>query len=190
MSATNIPELSHLLSEVERTYGRRIATSTDFEALSVMIEHQTRELISASTLKRLWGYVTLLPTPWMTTLDVLARYIGQSSFKKFCEVLKESNISVSGFFTSRCILASDLEAGDKIAVGWAPNRLVTLSYKGNYEFEVITSENSQLIAGDVLEMNEVTMGYPLVVPRILRNGNYTPSYIAGRNGGINHLKKI
>ena len=84
MSATNITELSHLLSEVERTYGRRIATSTDFEALAVMIEHQTRELISASTLKRLWGYVTLNPTPRMTTLDVLARYIGQSSCKKFC----------------------------------------------------------------------------------------------------------
>ena len=190
MPVNNIPELSYLLSQVERTYGRRIATSTDFEALSVMIEHQTRELISASTLKRLWGYVSLNPTPRMTTLDVLARYIGQSSFKKFCEMLKESNILVSGFFTSRCILASDLEKGDKIAVGWAPNRLVTLGYKGNYEFEVITSENSQLIAGDVLEMNEVTMGYPLVVPRILRDGKYTPSYIAGRNGGINHLKKI
>lgn len=190
MAASNIPELSYLLSEVERTYGRRIATSTDFEALSVMIEHQTRELISASTLKRLWGYVSLNPTPRITTLDVLARYIGQHSFKKFCNMLRESNVSVSGFFTSRCIVTSDLEIGDKIAVGWAPNRLVTLGYKGDYEFEVIASENSQLLAGDILELNEITMGYPLVVPRILRDGKYTPAYIAGRNGGINHLKKI
>lgn len=189
MPATNIPELSYLLSEVERTYGRRIATSTDFEALSVMIEHQTREMISASTLKRLWGYVTLNPTPRMATLDVLARYIGQINFKKFCDTLKESNVSVSGFITANCVMASDLEKGDTVAVGWAPNRLINLRYQGKYEFEVISSENSQLKVGDILEIDEVTMGYPLVVPRIFRDGKYTPAYIAGRNGGVNYLKR-
>ena len=43
MSNSNIPELTYLLSEVERKYNRRIATTNDFESLSVVIEHYTGE---------------------------------------------------------------------------------------------------------------------------------------------------
>ena len=77
-----IPELNALLSEVERKYGRRIATSTDFEALSVVIEHEINEMISASTLKRLWGYVSSNPSPRVSTLDILSRYVGSRSLIK------------------------------------------------------------------------------------------------------------
>ena len=41
MANKDIPELNYLLSQVEKQYGRRVATSTDFEALSVFIEHET-----------------------------------------------------------------------------------------------------------------------------------------------------
>ena len=71
-----MPEISYLLSEVESRYGRRIETSTDFESLSIVIEHTIGEMISASTLKRLWGYVSLNPTPRIATLNVLARFAG------------------------------------------------------------------------------------------------------------------
>ena len=39
-----MPEIECLLSEVEKKYGRRIATTTDFESLSVVIEHQIGNL--------------------------------------------------------------------------------------------------------------------------------------------------
>ena len=71
-----MPELAYLLEEVEKKYGRRIATTTDFEALSVVIEHQVGEMLSSSTLKRLWGYVSLSPTPRVATLDILSRFVG------------------------------------------------------------------------------------------------------------------
>ena len=66
-----IPELSFLLKEVEKVYGRRVATTTDFESLSVVIEHEIGELLSASTLKRLWGYVGDRRTPRGDTVKVL-----------------------------------------------------------------------------------------------------------------------
>ena len=99
MSNKNIPELSFLLSEVEKKYGRRVATSTDFESLSVVIEMSVGELISSSTLKRLWGYVSLNPTPRIATLDVLARFVGYRNFKEFCEGLKDSQAFISTLFT-------------------------------------------------------------------------------------------
>jgi len=184
----NMPELAYLLTEVEKKYGRRIATTTDFESLSVVIEHQIGELISSSTLKRLWGYVKLNPTPRIATLDVLARFVGHRDFKAFCNHLKESQVYASNFFTARCQTVSELVAGVTVHIGWAPNRLVKMSYLGEYQFVVLESENSQLQPGDRFELSEIIVGYPLYISRILRDGAYTPSYVAGQIDGINLLK--
>lgn len=184
----NMPELAYLLTEVEKKYGRRIATTTDFESLSVVIEHQIGELISSSTLKRLWGYVKLNPTPRIATLDVLARFVGHRDFKAFCNHLKEAQVYASNFFTARCQTVSELVAGVTVHIGWAPNRLVKMSYLGEYQFVVLESENSQLQPGDRFELSEIIVGYPLYISRILRDGAYTPSYVAGQIDGINLLK--
>ena len=183
----NMPELAYLLTEVENRYGRRIATTTDFESLSFVIEHQTGEQISSSTLKRLWGYVSLNPTPRIATLDVLSKFVGHKNFKAFCESLKESKNFVSTFFTARCQTVAELRSGVEVTIGWAPNRLVRLNYLGDFLFEVVCSENSQLLPGDMFELSEIIIGYPLYISRILRDGKYTPSYVAGRNDGINLL---
>lgn len=184
----NMPELAYLLTEVENKYGRRIATTTDFESLSVVIEHQIGELISSSTLKRLWGYVSLNPTPRISTLDVLSRFVGHRDFKAFCKHLKDSSVFSSNFFTSRCQTVAELAEGVVVQIGWAPDRLVRLSYLGDYQFEVISSENSQLRSGDRFELSEIIVGYPLYISRILRDGTYTSSYVAGQIDGINLLK--
>ena len=182
------PELAYLLTEVENKYGRRIATTTDFESLSFVIEHQTGEQISSSTLKRLWGYVSLNPTPRIATLDILSKFIGYKNFKAFCEGLKESKNYVSTFFTARYQTVAELKTGVEVTIGWAPNRLVRLNYLGDFQFEVRSSENSQLLPGDKFELSEIIVGYPMYISRILRDGEYTPSYVAGRNSGINLLK--
>jgi hypothetical protein len=184
----DMPELAYLLDEVEQKYGRRIATTTDFESLSVVIEHQIGEMLSSSTLKRLWGYVSLNPTPRIATLDILSRYIGHKNFKAFCESLKESKAFVSTFFTSKYQTVSELTPGVMVTIGWAPNRVVNLNYLGEFQFEVLSSENSQLLPGDRFELSEIIVGYPLYISRILRNGEYTPSYVAGRQRGISLMK--
>lgn len=184
----DMPELAYLLDEVEQKYGRRIATTTDFESLSVVIEHQIGEMLSSSTLKRLWGYVSLNPTPRIATLDILSRYIGHKNFKAFCESLKESKAFVSTFFTSKYQTVSELTPGVIVTIGWAPNRIVNLNYLGEFQFEVLSSENSQLLPGDRFELSEIIVGYPLYISRILRDGEYTPSYVAGRQRGISIMK--
>ena len=183
-----MPELAYLLDEVEQKYGRRIATTTDFESLSVVIEHQIGEMLSASTLKRLWGYVSLNPTPRIATLDILSRFVGHKNFKAFCESLKESKAFVSTFFTAKYQTVAELMPGVIVTVGWAPNRLVKLNYLGDFQFEVMSSENSQLLPGDRFELSEIIVGYPLYISRILRYGEYTPSYVAGRQRGISLMK--
>lgn len=188
MQDKTIPELGFLLHEVELKYGKRIATSTDFDALSLSILEATKNVISSSTLKRLWGYVSLNPMPRTTTLDILARYLGSENFHAYCEELSKRDIMESGFFKSKALAVSDLKEGDKVRIGWAPNRLVSLNYLGNFCFEVEESINSKLEKGDRFELSNIMIGYPLYISRVLRNGEYTPSYIAGKSSGINSLK--
>lgn len=185
-----IPELSYLLTEVEKRYGRRLATSSDFEALSVIIEHESGDVISASTLKRLWGYVTMKPVPRQSTLDVLSRYVGNKNFYSFCQHIKNDNLFESRFFSTKSVLASDLNPGAILIIGWAPDRLVQLEYLGGGEFVVKKSENSKLLENDRFMATCFYIGYPLLIPRILRGGEYTPSYIAGATEGLNRLEII
>ena len=183
-----IPELSYLLKKVEEKYGRSVNTSTDFEALSVTIERETGEFISASTLKRLWGYVSLHPSPRIVTLDVLSRYVGHVSFAAFQQALKSDPSFESGFFSTRFVVTDELSEGDTVTVGWAPDRLVKLSYLGGSKYRVVSSENAKLQVGDEFSASQFMLGYPLFVDRILRDGQYTPSYVAGKIDGLNYLE--
>ena len=185
-----IPELKYLLAEVEKAYGRRVNTTTDFEALSVVIEREINERLSASTLKRLWGYVSNNSSPSLTTLNILSLFIGKKDFRTFCEDLKTLSVFESGFFTSRFVSASDLTPGDGLRIGWNPDRLVRLEYLGDCRFRVTHNCNSSLEEGDVFEVSSFFLGYPLYIPRILRNGAYTPSYIAGSVNGLTTLELL
>ena len=180
MSQTIIPELNCLLKQVEKKYGRQLSCTSNFEALSIIIEKETGELLSSSTLKRLYGYVSLKPVPRKSTLDILSRFIGYRNFSEFS----------SQFFSSKSLLADELKSGDRVRIGWEPDRLVTLRYLGESEFEVLESINSQLCKGDRFFQAHFIPGYPMFVSRILREGEYSPSYIAGRLNGLNRVEKI
>lgn len=184
-----IPELSFLLKSVEKVYGRRVATTTDFESLSVVIEHEIGELLSASTLKRLWGYVGDRRVPRADTLDILSKYCGKKDFKEFCSWLVEESGVDSEFISSRFIRTCDLAVGDNLALGWAPDRLVRVSYLGEDRFRVTSSGKSKLKEGDEFEADAFLLGFPLYISAVYRDGQVLPAYVAGRVHGLSVLEK-
>ena len=185
-----IPELDYLLEQVEKRYGRGIHTTKDFESLSVIIERDTNELISSSTLKRMWGYVTLKPIPRISTLDILSRFIGHRDFRQFCETVQHSPAFCSGFLTETSFDTRRIPAGKKLAVGWKPDRLVTLEAMGEGRFRVTESLHSHLKPGDEFNLGILAPGYPMFIGSILRDGEHTPPYLAGRDGGITTLREL
>ena len=76
-----------LCREVERKAGRTFEKRSDFEWLSEQLMSETHELISSSTLMRLWGYRQSVSAR-QYTLDVLARYIGYEDYTTFEEANK------------------------------------------------------------------------------------------------------
>ena len=185
-----IPELQYLLELVEKQYGRKLSTTTDFESLSVIIEKTTGELLSSSTLKRLYGYVSLNTVPRKTTLDILARFIGNRDYETFRISLSNDPQFSSRFFSAKTVTTSELKAGDRLRIGWPANRIVTLNYLGDDLFEVETSVNASLVKGDRFRQVSFMKGYPLYLSRILRDGDYTPAYVAGMNSGLNLIEIV
>lgn len=185
-----IPELQYLLELVEKQYGRKLSTTTDFESLSVIIEKATGDLLSSSTLKRLYGYVSLNTVPRKTTLDILSRFIGNRDYETFRISLSNDPQFSSRFFSAKTVTTSELKAGDRLRIGWPANRIVTLNYLGNDLFEVETSVNASLVKGDRFRQVSFMKGYPLYLSRILRNGDYTPAYVAGMHSGLNLLEVV
>lgn len=91
--------LAALCQALEEKMGKRMHTSRDFEALATSIFEQTHQLISASTLKRLWGYLDEGVTPRRSTLDLLSQFLGYAEWDAFCEQQTEESPADSGFAT-------------------------------------------------------------------------------------------
>ncbi len=120
----------------------------------------------------------------ITTLDILSRYIGFKDFKTFCNTLRTQPEYESSFFSAKVIDVTTLTAGQRVEICWNPNRLVTLEYLGDFRFRVISSANSHLMADDEFTATSFMQDYPLYIAAISRNGELTPSYIAGSSSGL------
>ena len=60
---------------IENRFGRKILYSKDCEALAISIRKSCNESISATTLKRIFGFAKNIERPRLFTLDVLANYL-------------------------------------------------------------------------------------------------------------------
>lgn len=186
MNSAEIEELKNL---VEQHYGKALSTTTDFEEYSLYVGRHTGARVSASTLKRMWGYVSDRHKPRRYTLDILARCIGHEDFAAFVAWLKTSSRYNSSFFSANQLISRELSVGDIVEVGWSPNRLVTLRYLGDSRYQVIDSMNSKMRAGDEFITGCFIKGQPLYLPFIQRDGERTPPFVAGRNGGLTVINR-
>lgn len=188
MENKTIPELQSLLDAVEKKYGRPIVAHNDFNTLSVVLDHECHEILSSSTLKRLWGYVSLRTTPRKSTLDILSKYAGYKDFDDFRNDRLGKLDDTSGYLASTYLSADMIPENGSLRIGWEPNRLLRLRRTGINRFEVIESHNSKLKVGDQFETSCFFKGLPLILPTVYRNGEKLPSYIAGKEKGLNLLQ--
>ena len=180
MTTPEIEELKHL---IEKKYGKQLCTTTDFEEFTLSLK-KLGIAVSASTMKRLYGYVGDSHKPRVATLNQLAVYIGHKSFADFVAWLKTSTRYNSSFFNARQLISDTLHEGDAVEIGWAPNRQLFLTYLGHSTFRVDKSRNSKMQVGDRFVTGCFIIGQPLFLPYIIRNGEQTTPFVAGRNGGL------
>ena len=182
------PEIEELKKLIEQKYGKSLNTTTDFEVFSFFLKKREGKNVSASTMKRLYGYVGDDHKSRISTLDLLAQYIGYADYKAFVFWLKSSTKYNSSFFMADQLTSGELTAGMELMIGWSPNRMLTLRYAGESIYEVMAAENSKLLPGDRFCTGCFIKGQPLLLPYIDRGGEHTLPFVAGRNGGLTILK--
>lgn len=77
------PHIARLRSDIEAEVGRKIRTPKDFDFLSACIADRLHQTISISTLKRVWNYVASDATPRLSTLDILAQFVGSKDWEDY-----------------------------------------------------------------------------------------------------------
>lgn len=176
--------MSQLRQLIERVSGITLNTPTDYEQLSSMIFAQLHATVSASTLKRLWGYAGQETKPRVYTLDVLARYVGYKDFKALENSIGREDEQQSQLFISNTITADLLSEGDCLLLTWHPDRRCVIEYLGCGQFRVIEAQNTKLSVGDYFECHLFINHEPLYIDRLIHNGMPPMSYVAGRIDGI------
>ena len=173
------PYITELLREKS---GNEIRLSRDCEMLALDVESVTGEHIGVNTMKRLLGFIADERTPRISTLDVIARYLGFANWEALRMV--DENSSNSSFDDRDEYLACYLEKDQQVVISYPPNRSVIIENMGNNHFRVIESENSKLLKGDLLTLTHIVRHYPLLVSEVIRDGRSLGAFTAGKAQGI------
>ena len=165
MSIENdIPQIAVLRERVESCFGKRLQVHADFLALVADIEAAQRQHISESTLERVWGYSTRgYGRVSLRTLDVLAKYAGSADWRDFCAELRQTGVVESEMFLCGSVRSSDLHVGDRLRIGWQPDRVCTVRYLGDNRFVAEACENSKMRAGATFSCLQFQLGRELVM---------------------------
>ena len=172
--------------DIEDTFGVEARYATDFEALSLDIAQKTGAPVSVNTLKRLFGTIGGEVEPRHSTLDILGRYLGHKDWDSYSKSINEKGDSQFGS-SRKTITAAGLAQGAKIEVRYNPGRRVVLSLIGSNEFEVTESENSKLKIGDIVCLDSICEGYPMICSDVVRDGKDLGQFTAGKTGGISSI---
>lgn len=191
---SNIPQISALRKRVEERFGKPLTVHADFLALVAVIEMEQRQHISESTLERVWGYSTRgYDTISLHTLDVLAQYATGHYWDDFCRLLHAESECESELFDVEHISSSDLSVGDRLQIGWLPDRLCEVRYLGDNRFVAERCKNSKMQVGDTFSCLQFTLGKESVLTDMHQFGtpkNLLKSYCIGNKNGLTTLRPI
>ncbi len=74
-----------LCEAVETAIGRKMQTPKDYNFLADEIFKKLHKSVSPTTLKRLWGYLSEPVIPRVSTLDIIAQFVGVDNWQAFCQ---------------------------------------------------------------------------------------------------------
>lgn len=178
----------HIVEMLKTKSGSDLRLPSDCEFLSLDIEGKTGIRIGATTLKRLVGFAQDDRTPHMSTLDAIARYLGYAHWDELSEIEDKGNSDFDS--PDEEVRSVDLKTGACVEIAYLPDRVLRLQYLGDNRYRVVESQNSKLIVGDELEIQNFVLRHPLLVVNVWRDGRPLGQFTAGRVSGLSSIKVV
>ena len=180
-------DIDALCQAVEQAMGRRLQTPKDFDLLSERVYARVGEMVSLNTLRRVWGKLDEERTPRLSTLSILARFIGFADFESFVgKAFTDSTggQSSSPFLGRRLSVLDGLTRGDRLRLTWHPGRVCDVEYNGSQHFRVVHAEKTKLQVGDTFLCGIIVEGEQLYLDQLQHGDNPPTTYICGKIGGV------
>ena len=190
---SSLPQIVALRERIESRYGRLLLTHNDFVELALKVRETTRKHISETTLERVWSYSTRgYANISVYTLNVLSEYAGYKDWQRFCSELKIEADSDSGMFDDPVLFSKELQPGDRIKIGWLPDRVCIIKYLGDNRFIAEECHNTTMKEGDIFSCLEFRINHPAVMTDFHSADGKVKGerYVAGMQKGLTMLKHL
>ena len=170
----------------EKTVGREMKTTSDFDLLAANLLETTKVRVSAMTLKRFWGYLgeKNMRQPRLATLNALALYVGYTDWMTYYKQSSAAGEVESDFLKNNSLVTNSLAKDTLIRLMWHPDRVVTIRHEGYEVFTIVESVNSKLSAGDTFRCGLIVEGEPMYLSGLIHEGGSPSEYVCGRKGGV------
>ncbi|WP_291596514.1 hypothetical protein [Bacteroides sp.] len=142
-------EIQSLKRDIERETKILITGHKACTDLSAFIKKKIGINLSYKTLLRLFNLTKDSDTRNTSTesLNILCRLIKKDNWEQYCKEYRIKN-GKDVLFNPRSIIVSNLAKRQIVKIGWKNIYYMEARYLGNYEFEVLFSENMRHIKDD------------------------------------------
>ena len=178
-------EIEKLRRDIENALACQMQTPRDFDYLSKRIYARLHIMLSATTLKRLWGYLSNGGQPRSSTLNILAKFLGYHDWNEYHQnaMLPEEQQS-DPILSRRLSVTQELYKGDRVRLTWLPGRICDIECLGGIDFQVVASENTRLRQGDTFQCSLIVEGEPLYLDHLIQEGRTPIAYVCGKKNGV------
>lgn len=181
---------NEILRRIRERIGLGMNRSADFDVLSQAIMDNTNENLGVNTLKRMFGFKTDKVVPRLSTMDIIARYLGCEDYESLIKELGE-DADISMFTPIDSLDVQELAKGSQIRLAYDPNRVFILTYIGDFRFIVNEVEGSRNIhKGDLLTITQLAVGHRFVVADVTRDGVDLGAYESAKYKGLKSVEII
>ena len=172
---------------IEAKFSSPLQYPQQCEALAMAIKDATGQTLGTTTLKRMMGFVNGPASPRLSSLDIIAQYLGYPDYDLLAKDIGQ-DADISDFREVESLDSADLEPGEQIQLTYQPNRLLVLTYIGDNKYVVNESLGSKLLKGDKLMIAGFYVGFTLLISDVERSGRHFGSYQAAKQGGLTSVE--
>ena len=178
--------IGRLRSEVERMVDFTPASPHDFTRLSEIVTTHGCGYVSATTLKRIWGYITDAGDDYHPSAYSIRALCNLLGYRDIAEFENSDGTIQSKEYSGDFVASENIPLNATVELRWMPNRRCSLLNMGGNRFRVLSQENSHLQAEDIVECSCFTQDAPAYFTRVYHAGMPTVSYVAGSANGARY----
>jgi hypothetical protein len=160
----------------------------DCNALADHISRTCKTKISASTLKRLYGFVKGgSQEPRIYTLDIISAYLGYKGWEQLVQSLDNSGERESKEIEK--LKPEQIGKGQSVILSYEPGKKIELQRQGS-SFITLSSNDRKLIPGDEVKFGVIELHYPLIITSLFRKGENLGKLQIAAVSGITAIRRV